>query len=205
VGMLYAARDRARVEDQTTFRAAVDDLISRVRGLSTVHDMLSAAQWAPLRLDDLILQVTRAALRGLPHGQRVTVEVSPTPVRVTPDEAHDLALVFNELATNAGKYALGERDGSAEASAESAEASPRSAACISVHISHDGGAVRCEFCDDGPGYPDDVIRLERPSVGFDLIRTIVSHSLNGELVLCNDDGAVAVLCFTAGLLKEDKQ
>ncbi len=188
-GMLYTARDRARVEDHATFRATVDDLIGRVRGLSTVHDMLSAAQWAPLRLDDLILQVTRAALRGLPHGQRVVVQVSPAPVRVTPDEAHDLTLVFNELATNAGKYALGDRD----------------AARISVHISHDDGVVRCEFRDDGPGYPDDVIRLERSSVGFDLIRTIVSHSLDGELALCNDGGAVAVLRFTPALLKEDKQ
>jgi len=55
--------------------------------------------------------------------------------------------------------------------------------------------IRCEFRDDGPGYPNEVLRLERHSVGFDLIQNIVKGSLRGELLLKNQEGAVAVIQF----------
>jgi two-component sensor histidine kinase len=57
--------------------------------------------------------------------------------------------------------------------------------------------VRFEFRDDGPGYPEDVLGLERYRVGFDLIQNMVRTGLRGELSLHNDDGAVAVIRFRA--------
>jgi len=189
VGMLYAARDSASVATQAAYRTNMDDLIGRVRGLATVHEMLSAARWTPLRLDDLVRHITRAALRVIHSRKRVTIDVSPAAVRVTPDEAHDLAMVFNELMTNAVKYGLGERD----------------AGRISVEIVRDGEWVQCEFRDDGPGYPDDVLRLERYNVGFDLIQTLVRHDLGGELSLRNDGGAVAVIRFKVVLGEEGER
>ena len=54
-----------------------------------------------------------------------------------------------------------------------------------------------EFRDDGPGYPEDVLQLERYRVGFDLIQKMVRQGLRGELSLHNDDGAVAVIRFKA--------
>ena len=88
-------------------------------------------------------------------------------------------LVIHELATNAVKYALGERD----------------TAQITFQVAFDGGMVCCEFRDDGPGYSEDVLQLERYNVGFDLIQNIVRDSLYGELALHNDDGAVAIFQF----------
>ena len=92
---------------------------------------------------------------------------------------NDLALVIHELATNVIKYALGERN----------------TAQITFQVAFDGGMVRCEFRDDGPGYSEDVLQLERYNVGFDLIQNIVRDSLHGELALHNDDGAVAIFQF----------
>ena len=165
----------------------MDDLIGRVRGLSIVHSMLSASKWAPLPLSDLATKVIYASLKALPRGKRVSVDVTPSPVRVTSDQAHNLALVINELATNTVKYALRECD----------------SAQITFQISLDDDPiqavpmVRCEFRDDGPGYPEDALRLERHNVGFDLIQNIVRGSLHGELSLYNDRGAVVVIRFKA--------
>jgi GAF domain-containing protein/anti-sigma regulatory factor (Ser/Thr protein kinase) len=183
IGLLYTARDRARVEDRETYRSTMNALIDRVRGLAAVHSMLSASEWTPLRLSDLANHVIRAALRAQPRDKRVSVDVRPSPVRVTPDEAHNLALVINELAINAVKYALRERD----------------RACITFQIALDSNTIRFEFRDDGPGYPENVLRLECHSVGFDLIQRIVRRGLGGELSLYNDDGAVAVIEVKAGL------
>jgi two-component sensor histidine kinase len=57
--------------------------------------------------------------------------------------------------------------------------------------------VRLEYRDDGPGYPEDVLRLERCGVGFELVQNVVGRSLRGELSLHNDEGAVAVIRFKA--------
>ena len=59
------------------------------------------------------------------------------------------------------------------------------------------GKVRCEFRDDGPGYPQDVLQFEHHKVGFDMIQSIVRKSLRGELSLHNDGGAVAAIRFKA--------
>ena len=64
-------------------------------------------------------------------------------------------------------------------------------------IAHDGDIVQIGFRDDGPGYPEDVLRLERHGVGFDLIQNIVRDSLHGDLFLQNDPGAEAVVRFKA--------
>jgi two-component sensor histidine kinase len=102
-------------------------------------------------------------------------------VRVSPDQANNLALVINELATNTVKHALQERR----------------AARISVRISLADDKVSFEFRDNGPGFPRAVLQLEQHNVGFDLIQTIVSDGLRGELTLRNDDGAVVLIQFLA--------
>ncbi|MCP4540841.1 MAG: GAF domain-containing protein [Chloroflexi bacterium] len=183
IGMLYAARRRAKVENRETYQATMDNLIVRVRGLSTVHDMLSASGWAPLQLSDLATAVINATLRAFSYDKCVLVDVSHSLVRVTSDQAHNLALVINELAINAVKYAFGKEE--------------REEIHIVFQITFDDGTVHCEFRDNGPGYPQDVLQFEHHKVGFDMIQNIVRKSLHGELSLRNDDGAVAVIQFKA--------
>ncbi|MBN1219275.1 MAG: GAF domain-containing protein [Anaerolineae bacterium] len=181
IGLLYVARSRAQVDNQATYQTTMDELIGRVRGLASVHSMLSESEWRPLRLSDLVTEIIHAALRTIPYDKRVSINVPASPVRVTSDQAHNLALVVNELATNTIKYALEGRD----------------AAQITFQIDSDQRMVRCEYRDDGPGYPQDVLRWEKHSVGFDLIKNIVSDNLQGEISLHNDNGAVAIIQFRA--------
>jgi PAS domain S-box-containing protein len=181
IGLLYAARRRAGMEDQAVYQSIMQDLVNRVQGLSTVHSLFSASGWAPLPLSRLATQVIDSSLRMLPRSKRVSVEVSPSPLRVTPDQAHNLALVVNELATNTAKHTLWERN----------------TAHITVRIALEDDTVLFEFRDDGPGYPEEVLQLERHDVGLDLIQNMVRKGLRGELSLHNDHGAVAVIQFKA--------
>jgi two-component sensor histidine kinase len=187
IGLLYAVRRYVEIKDQPVYQSMMDDLVNRVRGLATVHSLLSASQWSPLRLSELTIQVVRSALWAFPQGKRTSLEVVPSAVRVTPDQASNLALVINELATNTAKYALSGRD----------------TARITARITLDGDTVAFEFRDDGPGYPEELLRLECHSVGFDLIQNIVCKSLHGELLLHNDHGAVTSLRFKAGVKDEE--
>jgi two-component sensor histidine kinase len=186
VGLLYAERRHAEattrgVEVQAVYQSIIQDLISRVQSLATVHGLLSASEWEPLLLSELTAQVIRSALQVLPRDKRASVDVTPSPVRVTSEQAHHLALVINELATNTIKHGLRERD----------------TVHISARIGLDNHKVLLEFRNDGPGYPEEVLRLERHDVGLDLVQKIVCKNLRGELSLYNDRGAVAVIRFEA--------
>ncbi len=184
IGLLYTELRYADMDSQATYQSVIQNLVNQVRGLATVHSLLSASGWAPLRLGELVGPVIRSSLQTLPHDKHVSVSVEdviPSPVHVTPDQAQNLALVINELATNTVKHALQDRD----------------TAHITVRVTTEieGDGVQVEFRDDGPGYPEEVLRLERHNVGLDLVQNVVRKNLRGELSLYNDHGAVAVIKF----------
>ena len=184
IGLLHIEQEYARMADQAAYEAILQSLTVRIGGLATVHSLLTASEWAPLPLSDLAGQVIKSAMQIRPRDKQVFIDVPPSPLRVTPDQAHNLALVINELATNTIKHAL----------------PGRTEARISVRIALEDDVVLFEYRDNGPGYPEDVLRLERHAAGFDLIKNLTRQSLRGELSLHNDDGAVAVIRFPAQAL-----
>jgi PAS domain S-box-containing protein len=181
IGLIYAESRYIRPEQESVYQPIMQDLVNRVQGLATVHSMLSASEWAPLLLSDLSNQIIRSSLQMLPSDKHISIQVTSSPVRVTADQAHSLALVLNELATNTAKHTLHERN----------------AAQITVRIKLVEDTIRLEFGDDGPGYPECVLRQEYHNVGFDLIQNIVRQDLRGKLELENDRGTVVTIEFTA--------
>jgi PAS domain S-box-containing protein len=178
IGLLYAERHHAKAEGRS-YQDILNNLINRVQGLATVHELLSASEWQSLPLSDLAQQIIHAVLHVLSPPQQVLVDVSPSPVQVSPVQANHLALVINELATNSMKYALAERD----------------KVQLTVSIALEENTIRFQFQDDGPGYPEAVLKSEHQDVGLYLVQTIVHSSLQGEVTLHNDRGAVTTIRF----------
>ena len=187
IGLLYAEQRRLSVKDQPIYQDIMQNLINHVQGLATVHNLLSASEWKPLRLSDLTGQVIRATLQSLPLNKHIAVDVPSTPIRVTPKQASSLALVINELTTNTIKHTLLDRD----------------AGKIEVHMALETSAtsqkptILFEFRDDGSGYPEDVLELNLPKVGLYLVQNIAGHDLDGEVTFHNDYGAVTTIRFKA--------
>ncbi len=177
VGFLYAELLHTATSEQLLLR----ELITRVQGLATVHNLLSASEWAPLSLTELTWQIINSALDMAPADCLVKFQVTPSATEVSPTLAHHLALIINELTTNVIKHAL----------------QPSQTGKIDVQITGQGTLVRLEFHDNGPGYPESVLRLEKYNVGFDLIQRIVQQNLRGKLALSNNHGAVTVIEFSS--------
>ncbi len=180
IGLLYAQLERPGAKDESTYVDVIHDLINWTRGLSIVHGMLSASNWAPLPLDELSSRVIHSCLHSSPAG-KVLVQVRPSPVLVTPTQAHSLALVVNELASNAARHALNERPSGQ----------------LVVDSWQENGTVILRLKDDGPGYPAAVLDHRRVGVGLELVQNLVRQNLRGRLVLHNQDGAVAEVRFPA--------
>jgi len=179
LGLLSIERRHAASERSPAYQALVDNLANRIKSLAEVHSLLSAIEWQPLPLSGLARQIIHTALQSLPGGEAISVNVTPSLAQVTPDQAHNLAMIINELTTNTLKHAVQEQ-GRAQ---------------IAVRITSDGEVIHCEFRDDGPGYPPEVLRLECRSVGLYLIQNLVYKGLRGELELRNDRGAVTTIRF----------
>ena len=162
--------------------AMLNDLTNRIKALSTVHQLLSDSSWSPLFLRDLVLQVSSSALQVFPQDRQVLVEVISTDqVTVTPKDAHNLAIVINELATNVIKYAASD--------------SETTHVRVDICREKDTRYIRFSFRDDGPGFPETVLRGEKRRVGMYLMENTVCHSLRGTIEFRNDQGAVVSIQF----------
>ena len=181
IGLLYAERRHLNETEQRPYKTIMTDLINRIRGLETVHNMLSVSGWAPLPLGKLAHQIIHSVLQALPFPKRITVDIEPSTIQVSAKQANSLSLVINELTTNTIKYALQDRNEGK----------------ISIRVSVDEDLIRFEFRDDGPGYPQDVLSLEQQNVGLYLIKNIVDNDLHGTVSLSNQTGAVTTLQFKA--------
>jgi PAS domain S-box-containing protein len=181
ISMLHMEQNKARVTQNDGYIEFLNDLISRIQSLSTVHSMLSAQNWQPLELNQLCNQVIQAAISGTPPGKKVQIQITKTKIKVNSNQAHHLTLVINELTTNSIKHAIHDRD----------------QAEISVDITNDDENIQIRFKDDGPGFPQALIDgdFSRANIGFELIRGIVLQSLDGEFYLENNNGATAIIKF----------
>jgi PAS domain S-box-containing protein len=182
IGLLYLEQQYVDEQERDICEPVMQELAVRVQGLATVHDLLSASEWTPLPLMKLARQIVYACLQTLTGNKHITLRVTPSPIEITPNQAHSLALIINELATNAVKYAWPGQDKGQ----------------IYINSNLEDDMVVFEFRDDGQGYPEDVIKRERANIGFELISNIVRRGLKGEISLGNEQGAVTTIRFKPG-------
>jgi PAS domain S-box-containing protein len=181
IGLLYAERRHAGFKDDAMYQSIMNGLINRIRGLAIVHNLLSESEWLPLRLSVITEQLITTALQLLPRHKQAQVTVTPSTVEVTSKQANNLALIINEFATNTVKHALQDRDG----------------VKIDVAISAEGNEILFVYRDDGPGYPENVLEMDDRNLGLYLIQTLINSGMRGQCELRNEDGAVAIIRFSA--------
>ncbi len=176
IGLLYVEQSHSSAENEQSYQAIMSNLISRVQGLATVHRMLTHVEWSPLRLSDLAEQIIHSALKTLPSDKRIQVTVTPSPVQVTADVANSLALIINELVLNALKQAWPDCH-------------------LSVCIEESQGNIILKFQDDGPGYPAEIPHKDSYNTGWELIHSLVTDRLRGQLEIDHNGGTVTTIRF----------
>jgi|GEM_PF-3529236 PAS domain S-box len=181
IGILHMEEDRAVNQGNIGYIHLLREVNSRIRGLATVHSMLSAGNWQPLEISELSTQIIQAVLKGLPFDKEVSLKVDKSAIKIGSNQAHHLTLVINELATNSIKYGVTDNPYSS----------------IEMNIEENDGRIHIVYRDNGPGFPEPIINgdYSKVGIGFELIRGIVTQSLDGDIVLRNDNGAVTEIFF----------
>jgi PAS domain S-box-containing protein len=179
LGLILAEKRRTVTDEHVDVNAVWENFERRINGLLSVHQMLSDSHWEPIRLARLAERICTGVMnRGVQSKQQaVSLRVEHSDIEVSPRQAANLALVFNELITNCLKHAF---TGCEHPS-------------VSIISRMDNELLHIEFKDNGSGYPDEILMEKGWNVGLQLIRQLIEHTLDGEMLLLNNNGAATLL------------
>lgn len=190
--------------DATTLPVEViRDSLSQIKTIALVHDLL--AHDKPIGKVDVAQVLSKlismlAVMLGRPE-RPLPIRLDAVSVWIPIRPAIALALVINELVTNAAKHSTtGIADGS-----EGHEQT------IYVTLQQQQDDVRVSVQDGGPGFPPDFDPLLHAHIGLELVQALVSNDLkgsisynvgadrNGEEARLERRGARAEITFSANL------
>ena len=144
---------------------------ARLMALSRTHDQLTRTGWQATDLGS-ILEVTLAPYR---NGSSKRIRIDDGPVRLPPQAALTLAMVFHELAANAAKYG--------------SLAAPDGALDVTWAVAEEDGTSRLRFEWRESGGPK-VEAPKRSGFGMKLAERSITRALRGSLDIAFDPRGV---------------
>lgn len=158
---------------------AIRESMERIQAIALVHDMLS--QDGDVRtvetqslLENLVPMVLQSSS---PDATRITLRLDVANLALSSKQSTSLALIVNELVSNAAKHAL-VRGGEVE-----------------VTVRHEGDDLVLQVRDYGPGLPEGFDLRAQTGVGLEVVRTLAERDLSGEFRLVSDTGVLAEVRF----------
>ena len=156
----------------------LDEMERRIVSISAVHDLLDTHQEIDfVRADELIERICSQLERAVAPGS-ITIRRSLMPVRLHISDATPLALIINELVTNALKHAFPDGQGGT----------------ISIHLKKNGvEKLEAVVQDDGVGLSMTIGEAGRGQGS--VILEALSRQLQGEITRTTGDGTTWQLVF----------
>jgi len=182
---LQAISDLLYLELAASGGASAEDIlresVERVQSIAMVHDLLSQdddVQTVDLRA--LAERLVPMVLRGARLAAcTITTHINVPSVALSSKKATTLALILNELVSNAVKHAFSNRH--------------EGRLVVRLNQAEEGLSLRVE--DDGPGLPDDFELFRDAHVGLQVVRTLAERDLAGKLRLSRGAALSAEVWF----------
>lgn len=161
-----------RLDMHTPGAKALRESAARIQSIAAVHNLLCREDVGVTTVEAVARQVVESARSGLVMIEHpVTFVISGDGVKVGSKDATVLALVLNELLTNALTHGLGYEGGRVE---------------IEANIIDD--MIHVEVRDDGPTRPRSPGAGHSSGLGLQIIETLVSDDLGGAFELVHTPG-----------------
>ena len=161
--------------------AALRESMDRIQAIALVHDLLTHEE------DVETVNAAAVAERLVPavlKGNSITagdaeVEIRVPTLALSSKKATTLALILNELVTNAAKHALAKTT------------APR----LEVVLEQADGGLRMVVQDNGPGLPAEFDLRTDSHVGLEVVRILAERDLAGQFEISCDHGLRAEVWF----------
>jgi two-component sensor histidine kinase/putative methionine-R-sulfoxide reductase with GAF domain len=171
-----------RQDPETPSADHLREAVSRIQAIAAVHDLLSDEQRLSGVTIDAVARLVAEEARAtiIRPGLRVSFEIAPSDIRVPSKQATVLALLVNELVSNAVFHGF----------------RGRSSGRIAIHTETQGGFACLEVENDGERVPDDFDPSQSRGLGMRIVQRLVSFDLNGEFMIkSTDSGTRATITF----------
>jgi two-component sensor histidine kinase/PAS domain-containing protein len=162
-----------------TMKSHLTEIQHRIAAMSLIHEKLyKSSNFSKIDLKDYLHDLIVSLSSFFNKGGKIEVNFDLDQVFVTNKKAIPIALIVNELITNAFKYAFGEKlTGS-----------------IDVKLKSNGNEIELLISDSGNGIAKDFDISKSNSLGFKLIN-IFTKQLKGSFDFFNNSGLTIIIKF----------
>lgn len=169
----------SREGEQST--RALERCMGQIVAISTVHSLLTPRRMASgVRLKKLLTEVAETAIAAAGRSDEISVTIEGRDRRLSPDIAAALAVVANELVSNAIEHGLA--DGRA--------------GDMKIRTTVEPTRTVVELSDNGIGLPKGYKLHRRAKSGLGLVSSLVEHGLHGKFTISTTDvGTLARIEF----------
>ncbi|HXF61371.1 MAG TPA: sensor histidine kinase [Caldilineaceae bacterium] len=159
-------RIQARRAKSQEARNHLSDAVNRILSVAVIHEFLSEDEHQPINIRDLCLRIGQQVKQvvGNPD-QEVAFTVKGPNIRLPASQATPVAMVINELVLNAMEHGL----------------SGHHRGAIEIELRDFGDSVQVAVQNSGSALPPDFNPQQSSSLGLQIVRTLVTDDLKGEL------------------------
>lgn len=153
---------------------------NRVRSIAAAHDLLSRQAIGVTTIGEVarkVIELLEPTLQG--RGQQIRFLNEGEAIELETREATTLAILLNELLTNAVRHGLKGRE----------------TGTVRVLYGRQGSQVWVTVADDGSGLPPGFTMSRNKGLGLSIVRTLVEADLHGQVDCLGDNGARFTLLF----------
>lgn len=169
-GILSLQRRRTKSPE---VRHTLSESVNRVQGLAATHDLLAHEDVGEARVDDIARKIVGVANANLsPPDKHISFEVETCPVVIPSRSVTILALVINEMISNAIKHGMAHR----------------SRGTVTIRGRDEDGTIIVQVIDSGKGPASEVAGEEggeSEGLGLSLIRNLIGD-LAGKFALSRE-------------------
>ena len=179
-------RMQARRAGDNSTQQALHEAIARILSVAVIHEFLSLDESQSINIKDVCQRIVGQARQVITPGTHVDFTIEGPSIYLPSQQATACALVINELVQNALEHGYsGGKHGQ-----------------VQIELTDGGDRVQLEICDDGTPLPDSFDLGSSPSLGLQIVRSLVQGDLHGEVRLENhaERGVVATVAFPKALL-----
>ena len=171
-----------RQEPDTPSAEHLREAVSRIQAIAAVHDLLSDVERLSGVTIDAVARLVAEEARStiIRPGLNVTFQIAPSDIRVPSKQATVLALLTNELVSNAVIHGFQNRDHGR----------------IDIRTHKSGRSATLEVENDGVRIPDGFDPSLSRGLGMRIVQRLVSSDLGGTFTIdSGDSGTIARIDF----------
>ncbi len=158
------------------------EAISRIQAIAAVHDLLSDERRLGGATIDAIARLVAEEAHStlIPPGLQVKFEIPKSDIEVPSKQATVLALLTNELVSNAVSHGF----------------KGRSKGRVVIRALREGNLATLEVANDGQQVPEGFDPRESRGLGMRIVQRLVSSDLRGDFsIQSSEEGTVAAITF----------